>query len=454
MRILVVSSHEQEFGGGEGRLAFEFAVEMSRKHDVVLMYPGTVPEPQPGLRLRVVPIRSLDFTLPALKGSELRGLLRFLGEFRPDVIHSHTPWFLGAITQAWAFIRGVPFYFTAHELPSKMVEWGLVRYLRGVMQSRLLHALTRTYLVSFCRHCTGVVALNKAAAIDIRGIGYRGRLFVIPNGRTLAMYNGIGPADIRGPEKVLTFVGDFGPRKNQKYLVTMLNHLPEEYGLVLIGHDVDHRYRREIDAAVGSRLRHRVTFTGKLDHSRIPSQLARTHLWVSASLMEVQSLAVLEALASGTPVLGLSNETIDELIDSRVGMRLERTATPEQFARAVRELCETDEESYRRMCRRARERVQPFDWSHAMKLTEGMYESRRGGGLAARRGTLAIPLLLAAAQMLIAMIVFRIMQLIAFVEGIQDGRLRARAARAGGKAPAPFVPRGRAPSVHTSESLR
>jgi 1,2-diacylglycerol 3-alpha-glucosyltransferase len=398
------------------------------------MYPGRVPEAQPGLRLRVFPIRSMDFTLPALRGAELRGLLRFLEEFHPDVIHSHTPWFLGAIAQAWAFTHKVPFYFTAHELPSKMVEWGLVRYLKGFLQSRLLHALTATYLVSFCRHCTGVVALNTAASRDIRGIGYRGRLFVIPNGRTLSMYDGTGPTDIRSREKVLTFVGDFGPRKNQKYLVTMLNHLPEEYRLLLIGHDVDHRYRREIDAAISPRLRHRVTFTGKLDHSRIPSQLAKTHLWVSASLREVQSLAVLEALASGTPVLGLSNETIDELIDSTVGMRLDRSATPAQFARAVRELCETDEESYGRMCRSARERAQPFDWSRAVRLTEGMYE--RGAGRATRRGTLAIPLLLAAAQMLIAMMVFRILQLIAFIERMQGSRLRAATLRVGAKSTA------------------
>ena len=231
--------------------------------------------------------------------------MRRIGEFRPDVIHSHTPWFLGAIIQAWAFIHGVPFHFTAHELPSKMLDWGLVRYLRGVMRSPLLHALTRTYLVSFCRHCTAVVALNDAAARDIRGIGYRGRLFVIPNGRTLSMYDGTGPADIGSREKLLTFVGDFGPRKNQSYLVEMMNHLPDDYRLLLIGHEVDHGYCREIDAAIGPNLRGRVLLPGRLDHSLVPAQLARTHLWVSASLMEVQSLAVLEALASGTPVAGV-----------------------------------------------------------------------------------------------------------------------------------------------------
>ena len=312
-----------------------------------------------------------------------------------------------------------------------MLEWGLVRYLRGVLQSPLLRVLTRTYLVSFCRHCTGVVALNAAAARDIRGIGYRGRIVVIPNGRTLAMYSGTGPADIGSREKVLAFVGDFGPRKNQKFLVDVMNHLPDDYRLLLIGHDVDHRYRREVDASIGPHLRGRVILTGRLDHSLVPAQLARTHLWVSASLMEVQSLAVLEALASGTPVVGLSNETIDELIDAEVGMRLERGSTPAQFARAVRAICEMDRDSYGSLCRNARERVRSFDWSRAIDLTEGAYDRTLRRDPHARRGTLAIPLLLATAQMLIAMIVFRILQLTAAVERLQGGqRLRTAAVAA------------------------
>lgn len=423
MRILVVSSHEPEFGGGEGRAAFEFAVEMSRRHEVVLLYPGRSPATlPPGSRLRVFHVRSVDYTIPALRGSDLAAILRFLDEFSPDVVHSHTPWFLGAAVQAWAFVRGIPFYYTGHELPSRIVEWGLVRYLRGFLQSSLLHVLARTYLASFCRHCTGVVALNQAAADDIRGIGYRGRLYVIPNGRTLSMYNGVQPTDIGRTEKTLTFVGDFGPRKNQKFLVEMMEHLPEEYQLRLVGHAVDQSYRREIDRILGPALRRRVTFTGKLDHSRIPAELARTHLWVSASLMEVQSLAVLEALASGTPVLGLSNETIDELVDSEVGGRLERGATPQQFAQAVRGLCEIDPASYQRMSAAARRRVSRFDWQNAMDLTEKMYRRAAGRRRPVRRGTLAIPLLLAVGQMLISMLVYRTLQLIAFFSQLRLAR--------------------------------
>ena len=429
MNILVISSHEQHYGGGEGRVAYEFAIELSRRHDVVLMYPGEMPAALPdGARLRVYPIRSIDYTVPALPGGELRAIFRFLDEFRPDIVHSHTPWLLGAIIQAWAWIRGVPFYFTAHELPSKILEWGLVRYMRGAAQTGLLHVLTRTYIATFCRHCTGVVALNQPAARDIRSIGYRGRLHIIPNGRTLAAYDGASPADIGGPEKVLTFVGDFYPRKNQKFLVSMLTHLPPEYRLILIGHDVDHQYRREIDRAMGPDLRRRVTFTGKIAHELIPAHLAKTHLWVSASRMEVQSLAVLEALASGTPVLGLANETIDELIDDRVGMRLDLDTPPERFARAVRALCETDQERYTRMCQDARQRAEPFDWSKTIEKIERVY--RRGmARRPVRRATLAIPLIMATGQMLIAMLMYVILQVMTLIERLQRARARRAAAR-------------------------
>ena len=100
---------------------------------------------------------------------------------------------------------------------------------------------------------------------------------MIPNGRTLAMYDGTGPADIGSREKVLAFVGDLGPRKNQKFLVDVMNHLPDVYRLLLIGHDVDHHYRREIDAAIGPHLRGRVILPAAwITRRSRPSSPART----------------------------------------------------------------------------------------------------------------------------------------------------------------------------------
>ena len=138
--------------------------------------------------------------------------------------------------------------------------------------------------------------------------------------------------------------------------------------------------------------------------------------------MEVQSLAVLEALASGTPVLGLSNETIDELVDASVGGRLPKNTPPEEFARAVRTLCETDKDSYKGMCHDARKRVARYDWSNNLDLTEKMYAGASPRGGRNPRGVLPLTLFFAAGQMILAMIMYLLLQIMNLLERLPHGR--------------------------------
>jgi hypothetical protein len=116
-----------------------------------------------------------------------------------------------------------------------------------------------------------------------------------------------------------------------------------------------------------------VVFAGQVPHEEIPSYLEKTHVFVSASRMEVQSLVVIEALASGTPVVGLSNETIDELVDDEVGGRLPKDATPQEFAACVERICSLPQPKYDRLCENARRRVDHLDWSNIVDQTVAAY---------------------------------------------------------------------------------
>ena len=62
---------------------------------------------------------------------------------------------------------------------------------------------------------------------------------------------------------------------------------------------------------------------------------ASTNFFISASIKEAQSLAVIQSLASGKPVIALSNETIHELINSNNGLVLSQSITPHEFAREI-----------------------------------------------------------------------------------------------------------------------
>jgi glycosyltransferase involved in cell wall biosynthesis len=235
----------------------------------------------------------------------------------------------------------------------------------------ITEGLVERYLLNFYQNCDAVVGLNKITIQEIQEFGYTGRILHIPNGRDLRQFNACQLADLQAPEKILTFIGFISKRKNQEFLVEAMQFLPANYRLVLIGEPIVANFQQELQKAAG--LHVNVTFTGQLTQQEVKAHLEKTHVVVSASKMEVQSLVIIEALASGTPVVGLSNETIDELVDARVGIRLPAESSPQKFAAAVRQVCELDKAKYRKLCENARRRVASLDWSNVMEKSIHSY---------------------------------------------------------------------------------
>jgi glycosyltransferase involved in cell wall biosynthesis len=141
-------------------------------------------------------------------------------------------------------------------------------------------------LVDFYENCDAVIALNRSAAADIAQFGYRGRLFIIPNGRDLNRFGACEIPDVTSPTRVLTFVGFVNQRKNQHYLIESLGFLPRTYVLQIIGQVMDADYGRQIEDRVRENGLDNVVLTGPVDYGEIPGYLAKTHVFVSASKME------------------------------------------------------------------------------------------------------------------------------------------------------------------------
>lgn len=380
MRIVYESLFKRGLGGGSGRVAHELSRQVARQEDVVLVCPAD----QVGLHVdedgtRVYGIRSAgdgDFQMPELTASAVGALFDFLDAFDPDIVHAHDPALIGLICQVWARTRRVPFVFTSHIIPQRALEFGTADALETSLTGTAFgESFTRYLLLDFIADCDGVVALNDVVARSLRRFGYEGTLFTIPNGRDLAVYNACAFPSLDGPERILTFVGYLSERKNQAYLVEMLRYLPPEYRLRLVGSELTQSYADSLRRRAHMLgLEDRVDFVGKIPYQEVPQALEEAHLFVSASRMEVQSLVIIEALASGTPVVGLANETVDELVDEAVGRRLPQDASPQAFAQAVMELAQ-DVDGYEERCRAARRRVQDMDWQQVVSDTLDAYRA-------------------------------------------------------------------------------
>ena len=157
--------------------------------------------------------------------------------------------------------------------------------------------------------------------------------------RNLAESDFLPLVDTTQPVKQLVFIGSFAKRKNQRFLVDMLAHLRTQVHLSFFGETLEPGYLQSLHEVVHERGLEDIVQIGHIPYAEIPAHLAQAHVFVSASTLEGQSLAVIEALTSGTPVIGLANETLDVLVDDTCGRRLSAASSPADLARQVDVYC-------------------------------------------------------------------------------------------------------------------
>lgn len=155
---------------------------------------------------------------------------------------------------------------------------------------------------------TRVVAVSRPVldSLSDAPAAYRRRLCAIDNG----MPRTVPSADRatlrrrfghREGETVAVAVGRLSPQKNQAVLIDALVLAGRSVRLVLVG---DGELRGELERRAGDRgVAERVTFAGRVDPQTVADRLAAADLFVLPSLYEGLSLALIEALHAGLPML-------------------------------------------------------------------------------------------------------------------------------------------------------
>ena len=275
-------------------------------------------------------------------------------EFRPDLLHAHTLFFHSSLVAAAVARRlRLPLLLTLHigstaalPQPHRFATQCYERTLGRV----LLRVAQRIICVSddVRRH-----ALSLGAPPS--------KLTVIPNGVDLADYQ---PAR-RSPRAVpvVLCVGRLIFNKGQRFLLDATDE----------GAPVRVRFAGDGPAASVLRARtralgltDRVEFLGHQDN--VAALLADADIFVRPSLTDGMSLAVLEALASGLPVVATDVSGTRELIgDGAAGIVVPPASTAD-LAQAL-QLLARDPQRRLRMGVRAHERALAFDWASVAART-------------------------------------------------------------------------------------
>ncbi len=333
-------------------------------HQVLLLGPESGMEEYAGAE--IVGTAGVPFPFyPELKFNFFRPLfLRRLSEFQPDVVHLVDPVILGAAGLAAARVLGKPLISSYHtNLAAYCGHFGFTLLAQPMWSyNRFIH---NQCLFTFCP--------SPSTASMLRTQGFQ-RVRIWPRGVDIGSFR----PELRdrstrstwsgGAEKViLLYAGRVSWEKNLRLLIKAYQEMDHtSCHLVIVGDGPALReIKQELDGLP-------VTFTGYLQGEELASAYASADFFAFPSKTETFGQVVLEAMASGLPVVGLQAEGICDLVENgKTGFLLNITEISEQEqVTAYRDLlaCLVRQHELRQnMGRAAQQAATRHTWDEAMK---------------------------------------------------------------------------------------
>ena len=369
--------------GGSGRVVYEVSKRLAnRGYQVYVLVPRLRRELLPketreGIRIRRYPVKSwnaLTFILSSLFNSR-RVFNQILQEVSFDLIHFNQPLSAQGISGSRR-IASIPrvyhFYSPWHrEYEVRYKKRGMGSFFRKRMEGKVLSSCQRIIVLS---------EYSKEQVISIHKIP-ASRIEVIPGGVDIEKFK--LPADKKGlreklhiaKEKFLLFtVRELVPRMGLENLVSAMKDVVKERRDVLLIIGGEGFLRSELEAMVEElKLGDYIKFKGMIKEEQLPLYYQAADLFILPTrYLEGFGLVTLEALASGTPVLGTPIGGTKEILGRLNGELLFEGTDAHSISRLILKFITLGKKD---MSRRYRQFViDHYSWEKVISRIEKVYK--------------------------------------------------------------------------------
>ncbi len=308
--------------------------------------------------------------------------LQALDQFQPDLVHIATEATLGLTLLRHVLKKKIPTVSSFHTNFDQYSDHYRVGWLKGLIWRylRWFHNRTReTYVPS------------RATIADLKARGFE-RLVLWPRGVDSTLFRPDRPGraairqtlGFRDNQVVVAYVSRIAAEKNINYLADALESVASERPEARFLFVGDGPARPEIERRMGSRAR----FVGYRSGEDLADHYASADLFAFSSLTETFGNVVLEAMASGLPVVALRAGGVGDTVrPGETGLLIDPDAPPADFARAVTSLID-NADLRRQTAASARSYAQSQSWDEIMGRLRDHYQdvingaSRPAGGSA------------------------------------------------------------------------
>ncbi len=249
--------------------------------------------------------------------------MKIIKRFNPDVVHIHSEFSIGMLGQLYARLYKKPQVYTLHTMYDDYLF-----YIAPKRIEPMFRPISRSYFKNFADRATEVIGPSEKVIEYLQRCGFKKDVNIVRNTVDLSDFLeenidkdkvtelrkslGINDGDVS-----LCFVGRLGKEKS---IDTLINYFTahfkgkNQYKLFIIGGGSEADSLTEQINSLN--MQQQVKLLGRVEHDNIPLYYQACDLYVTASLSEINSISMLEAMASGLYVV----HRLDEFTKNQISV--------------------------------------------------------------------------------------------------------------------------------------
>lgn len=384
MRILLTGTTYHPSLNGQAVFTVNLAEGLAQRgHEILVAVPSdeirACRRERKGVRIECVASMSMkrwhqDAYISPFPGKAVNAIL---DDFQPDVVHIHDHYPLSRVFAIAAQKRNIKSVGTNHFMPENLAS-----YATWFSQFKpIFNWFGWTWMLEVYNRVNVVTAQSKNAADLVRKQGLHPPVFAVSCGIDLHRFRPDPTIDR------LSCLERYGLDPNRKIFL-FVGRVDGEKMLHILLHAMALLKRTDVQLAIAGRgeareglialaeelkLGDRVRFTGFIPNEDLHPLLNSADVFVMPSEAELLSLATLEAMACGRPVLLANAVALPELVTEGVNGYLFKPSDPADAARYI-DLMASQPECWPEMGKASVEKAQFHGLDHTVEQYEMLYE--------------------------------------------------------------------------------
>jgi 1,2-diacylglycerol 3-alpha-glucosyltransferase len=352
MRILVTGQTFYKKNNGQAVFTIHLAEGLAQAgHDVIIVIPSehgrAYRKPYKGLTIQTVPTLPINDNVNVTAFSK-NVVKRTIAEFRPDIVHIQDHYFLSRTVLQVARAYNILQVGTNHFLPDNLTynlripRWAM-KPIHRLMWNNMLEVFNTLHAVTTPTETAARILRQQQIQVPVQAIscGVNQNRFKprpeIDRAEVRLRY-GLDPN-----KKLFLYVGRVDREKGLDVLMRAINSLNRhDVQLVIVGQGGHLHALQTLKQRLS--LQQQVIFTGFVPGEDLPFLLNSADIFVMPSGAELQSIATLEAMSSGLPVLAANARALPELVDHNLNGYLFRLGCVIEAARGIATLADNQKQ--------------------------------------------------------------------------------------------------------------